>query len=123
MKNIRDKKKLLTEALNTSFVDDYNTYKIIIDTINNDFKELNIDYEWSYDQFCVDFLNKSINNLDHIDIFSHGNLNDFYKNFWKFNLIVIKEIIINKFDELGYDYNEFENLLNKQKYINPFSDS
>ena len=106
--SVEERKKILTQALNQSFVDDYNAYKSIIDNINSDLKELNIDYQWTYDEFCVEFLNESMKKLEEIDIFRSTNFQDFYRNFWDFNLIVVRDIIMNKFNELGYDYKEFE---------------
>jgi hypothetical protein len=117
MDKVNDRKKLLSQALNQSFVDDYNAYRNIVDNINADFKLLLIDYEWSYNDFCVDFLNESISKLDKIDIFKYSTFEDFYSNFWNFNIIVINDIIMNKFQSLGYDYSKYEKLSNNQKYL------
>ena len=69
--------------------------------------------EWTYDEFCVSFLNESLNKLEQIDIFQSTSFEDFYKNFWNFNLVVVRSIIIDKCKELGYDYKKFENDGNK----------
>lgn len=112
-----ERKKLLTIVLNKSFVDDYGAYKSIVVNINKDFKRLEIDYEFNYDQFCISFLNKSLNEFEEANIFKHKNFKDFYTNFWNFNIFVIKNIIMDKFDELGYDYSKYKNLINDTNYI------
>lgn len=117
MDRIEDRKKLLSTALNQSFVDDYSAYRNIVNNINDDFKTLSIDYEWTYDEFCVKFLDESMAKLEESDIFKFTNFKDFYSNFWNFNLVVIREIIINKFEELDYDYSKYESLINSKNYI------
>lgn len=118
---IEENKKILSEALKNSFVDDYPSYKKIIDNINNDFEELKIDFKWSYDQFCVDFLNESMKKIEEVDIFRYKNFEDFYMNFWNFNLIIVRTILLNKFEELGYDYKKIKKDFNTQYYYDDFT--
>jgi len=101
---VEERKDLLLQSLKQSFVDDYDIYKNIVEQINSDFEKLELGYRWTYDEFCVNFLNVSIQKLEEIDIFRYPNFSEFVKNFWKFNLIIIRTVIINKFEELGYDY-------------------
>jgi len=101
---VEERKDLLLQSLKQSFVDDYDVYKNIVEQINSDFEKLELGYRWTYDEFCVNFLNVSIQKLEEIDIFRYPNFSEFVKNFWKFNLIIIRTVIINKFEELGYDY-------------------
>ncbi len=110
--NVQENKELLLKALTQSFVDDYTAYKKIVENINCDFNKLEIDYQWTYDEFCVNFLNESMKKLEQIDIFKELSFDQFYKNFWKFNLIVVRTIIISKFDELGYNFEEYDSLSN-----------
>ena len=117
MNDTEENKKLLLQSLTQSFVDDYLVYKNMVERINNDFDTLELDYQWTYDEFCVNFLNESMKKLEEINIFKFLNFEDFSKNFWKFNLIVIRTIIINKFDELGYNYDEFESLHQNSKFL------
>jgi len=112
------RKKLLLESLKQSFVDDYDVYKNIIKQINNNFDELKLDYQWTYDNFCIEFINMSMEKLEKIDIFRYPNFNKFVSNFWKFNMIIIKTIIINKFEELEYDYKKNIPLINKSHFLN-----
>jgi len=117
MRNIEERKETVSQALKQSFVDDYSAYKNIIKNINSNFKEFEIDYEWSYDDFCITFLTESLDKLDYIDIFQYATFDDFYNNFWNFNLIVVRTIIIKKCEELGYDYSKFEEQINNQNYL------
>lgn len=117
MNDLNQKKQVLTDALTQSFVDDYDAFRSIVNNINDDFKVLEMDYEYTYDTFCVNFLEESLNKLEEEDIFKYTNFKDFYENFWSFNLFVIKTLLIKKFAELGYDYDEYDKLINKTEYI------
>jgi len=109
--DIKNNKELLHDALNQAFVDDYNSFNNIVIKINKDMKVLEIDYQWSYNDFCVEFLDESMKKIEQVDIFNYNSFDDFNRNFWKFNLIVVRTIIANKFDELGYDYESYINRL------------
>lgn len=108
-------KELLYESLNQSFVDDYATFYKIITKINEDMILLGVDYQWSYNDFCVEFLDESMKKIEQVDIFNYNSLDDFnqnfWVNFWKFNLVIIRSVIANKFDDLGYDYEKYVNRL------------
>jgi hypothetical protein len=121
MSDLDDRKEILKEAFNKSFVDDYEVYKSIILKINAEFKELDIDYEFTYDEFCVDFLNETLENLKKIDVFEYETFQEFYSNFWDFNLYVIRMVLKNKIEKLGYDFEEFQRKLNTKSYLKEFS--
>lgn len=113
---VQENKQLFLSALNQSFVDDYKVYKGIVGNINEDFKKYEINYEWSYDDFCINFLDETMKKLEKVDIFKHVNsFEDFYHNFWKFNLDVVRTIIINKIVELGYNH---EKMISESYLIN-----
>jgi len=103
---IEERKKVLKTALINSFVDDYTAYKNTIDFINKDLSNSNIKYQYSYDEFCVEFLNETLTNLEDIDIFTDKN-NDFFINYWKFNLYNLQCMLNKKLCELGYKYEDF----------------
>jgi len=88
-------------------VDDYQAYKSTIDIINKDLKKSKIKYKYSYNEFCKDFLKQTLKNLNDIDIFSVENYNQFYINFWQFNLYNLQCMLSDKFEELGYDFDDF----------------
>jgi hypothetical protein len=106
---VDDRKKVLHFALTTSFVDDYKAYKNTIEFINKDLSESNIDFQYTYDEFCVEFLNQTLKNLEDIDIFSFNEYNQFYVNFWQFNLYNLQCMLNTKLDGLGYKFEEFYN--------------
>lgn len=122
--DINKRKKILETALVKSFVDDYNAYKNTVDFINMDFEKSDVKFQYSYDAFCVDFLNLSLENIDIIDVLeSETDFNSFYKNFLKFNLYVLKGMLKNKLNELGYDAGKFysetsDTTNNSKKYLN-----
>ena len=96
----KEKKKILESAIVNSFIDDYKAYKRTIDFINKDLKELNINYQYTYDEFCVEFLNESLKNMDNIDIFNVEHYNQFFINFWQFNLYNLQSMLNKKLDSL-----------------------
>jgi len=103
---VDDRKIVLREALVNSFVEDYKSYKNAVEYINSDLLNANIDFQYTYDEFCIDFLNETLNNLDKVDIFDAEKYNQFYSNFWNFNLITLQGMLNNKLNKLGYKYED-----------------
>jgi hypothetical protein len=120
---IVERKKVIKNALTNSFVDDYKAYKTTIEFINKDLEKSKINYQYSYDEFCVEFLNQTLKNIEDIDIFTVEGYDQFYINFWQFNLYNLQCMLNKKLDELGCDYKDFyenssiKDKVNK-KYIN-----
>jgi len=116
---IDNQKEILKYALINSFVDDYNAYKKTIDFINEDLKKMNINFEYGYDQFCIDFLNQTLKNAEGINVFDSNNSNfdKFYSNFWKFNLYNLQCMLTKKLNEFGYEYEDFYNNSQIKKQI------
>jgi hypothetical protein len=94
-----ERKNILKNALINSFVDDYKSYRDIVDAINKNLTELNIDYQYTYDEFCTDFLDETLKNIDKMDL-SKINQNNFFVNFWKFNIYNIQSMLNNKIENL-----------------------
>jgi hypothetical protein len=120
---IEERKKVIADALITSFVDDRDAYKNTISFINKDLKKSKVKFQYKYDDFCKEFLNETLINIENIDIFQVKGYDQFYINFWQFNLYNLQCMLDKKLKELGYDYNKFyENSSIKQKvdkkYIN-----
>lgn len=107
--DIEERKKVLQFALTNSFVDEYKAYKSTIDFINKDLSDSNIDFQYSYDEFCIEFLNQTLKNLEDIDIFSFNEYDKFYVNFWQFNLYNLQCMLNKKLEELGYKFDDFYN--------------
>lgn len=104
---VEDRKRVIKSSLTNSFVDDYKAYKTTIEFINNDLKNSNINFQYSYDDFCIEFLNETLKNIEDIDIFTVRGYNEFYINFWQFSLYNLQCMLNKKLDELGYKYEDF----------------
>lgn len=115
---IDDRKKVLKSALTNSFVEDYSSYKNTIEFINSDLAKSNIDYQYSYDDFCIEFLNQTLKNIEEIDIFSFNEYDQFYVNFWQFNFYNLKCMLTKKLDEFGYKYEDFYDKSSIKQKIN-----
>ena len=106
---VNERKRVLKNALTNSFVEDYKSYKNAVEYINNDLSNANINYQYTYDEFCIDFLHETLKNLDSIDIFDSKKYNQFYSNFWTFNLHTLQSMLKSKLNKLGYKYEDLYN--------------
>lgn len=104
---LEERKNILKTALTTSFVDNHNDYKYTISLLNKDLKKIKINFEYSYDEFCIDFLNQTLSTIEDVDIFDAEEFGQFYDNFWKFNLYNLQSMINKKLDEVGVDRDVF----------------
>ena len=104
---VEDRKKIIKTALINSFVDDYKAYKTTIEFINNDLKKSKIKFKYKYNDFCIEFLNMTLKNLENFDIFTAEGYSQFYINFWQFNLYNLQCMLNLKLDELGYKFEDF----------------
>lgn len=69
--NIDNKKKNIEEELSYVFVEKYDFFKDIINKINNIFKKYDINYQYTYNNFCIEYINKCkeiIDNNPDIDL-------------------------------------------------------
>lgn len=112
--DIEERKKVLKTALINSFVDDYKAYKNTIEFINNDLQKSDINFKYSYDEFCLAFLNQTLKNIEDIDIFTSNE----YDHFWQFNLYNLQCMLTEKLDELGYKFEDFYENSNMKQKIN-----
>jgi hypothetical protein len=103
---VNERKKVLKSALVNSFVDDYKSYKNAVEYINTDLSNAHIDFQYTYDEFCIDFLDETLKNLDKVDIFDAEKYNQFYSNFWSFNLHTLQSMLTHKLKKLGYKYED-----------------
>lgn len=104
---VEDRKEIIKTALINSFVDDYEAYKNTIEFINNDLKNSEINFQYSYDDFCISFLNETLKNIESIDIFTIKEYDQFYINFWQFNLYNLQSMLNKKLEDLGYKFEDF----------------
>lgn len=106
---VKNRQELLKKALIESFVDEYKIYRKTLDSINKYFNDYNIDFQYTYDDFCSEFLNHSMKNIEHIDIFSIEQYNQFYLRLLQFNLYILQVMLTDKIEKLGYDINTISN--------------
>lgn len=105
--NMEERKQVLEKALINSFVDEYASYKNIVKIINKDLKRSEINYKYTYNEFCLEFLNESLKNIEKIDIFSNADhFSQFLVNFYQFNLYILQSMFKNKIEDLGYKNEE-----------------
>jgi len=116
---IYERKKVIKEALVNSFVEDYKSYKNTICLINKELYDNEIKYQYSYDEFCVDFLEQTLKEIENVDIFNYDEYDSFYSNFWIFNLYNLKNMLSIKLESLGYNYDDIYNK-DKEMSINIF---
>jgi len=115
---IYERKKVIKEALVNSFVEEHYAYKNTISFINKELCDNEIQYQYTYDEFCVDFLAQTLKEIENVDIFNFDEYDSFYSNFWIFNLYNLKNMLSIKLDTLGYKY---EDIYNKDINVDIFS--
>lgn len=104
--DIKDRKTNMKDALIESFLNDKNAYKNTISFINKDLSDANIDFQYTYDEFCIDFLNESLLGVESNDIFIYENFSDFYSNFFEFNLSILQNMLSKRLNKLGYSFDD-----------------
>ncbi len=58
--------KLVYEFLINSFVEDYAYNKKFVEKFNNELENLGITYKYTYDEFCVELLDRTLYILDEV---------------------------------------------------------
>lgn len=106
---VKERKNEMRNALINSFVEDYKSYKNTVKAINKDLKKSKIDYKYTYDEFCADFLNQTLETIEIVDIFDSTEFSQFYVNFWQFNLYNLQCMIDKKLTSMGYKFEDFYN--------------
>jgi ATP-dependent exoDNAse (exonuclease V) beta subunit len=104
---LEERKNLLKTALTMSFVDNHKDYKSTISLLNKDLKKMKINFKYTYDQFCIELLNQSLDTVENVDIFDADSYEHFFENFWKFNFYNLQCIINKKLDDIGFDRDDF----------------
>ncbi|MGE5384104.1 MAG: hypothetical protein ACM3PX_11805 [Omnitrophica WOR_2 bacterium] len=59
-------KQLASEFLINSFVEKYDAYRQYIDVLNNELDQQSIPYHYTYDEFCVELLNRFLNTINRL---------------------------------------------------------
>jgi len=115
---IYERKKVIKEALVNSFVEEHDAYKNTISFINKELCDNEIIYQYTYDEFCVDFLDQTLKEIENVDIFDFDESESFYSNFWVFNLYNLKNMLSIKLDTLGYKYDDvYNNDVNRDIFL------
>jgi hypothetical protein len=94
---IKKQKRIVRDILVTSFVNDYKANRKIIDKINHEMLTSDIPFEYTYDSFCIELLNKTLAHSLEIDIFSAKTIEEIYSIFSKFNQSTMKNMVTEKF--------------------------
>ena len=70
MESLEDRKREIRELLvNNLFVERYESFKESVDLINKAFESFELDFRYSYNNFCDDFLKECMSFMDnHSDI-------------------------------------------------------
>lgn len=64
--NMEHYKQLASEFLINSFVEKYDAYRQYIDVLNNELDQQSIPYHYTYDEFCVELLNRFLNTINRL---------------------------------------------------------
>ena len=114
---VEERIKVVKDSLITSFVEGYKAYKNTIELINKDFKKSNIHFRYSYDQFCLDYLNQSLDYTKAVDIFKITNYAQFGMNFEQFCLYNVECMVCVKLEKMGYNFQKYYQTSEMKKKI------
>jgi len=95
--NIERRKKIIVSILINCFVDDYAANKKIVDKLNQDMKNAQIPYNYTYDDFCIDFLKSTMATIQYSNLFNLQSYDTFVKNLSNFNKKTIQSMFVGKF--------------------------
>jgi hypothetical protein len=100
----KNKLKIFMERiLIYTFAECSNDYKRIVLLLNKDLKKFKIDFKYTYDAFCIEYLNQFLDNFDNTDIFDYAKQDQFDENYRKFHLYNIQCMIDKMLDKVGLD--------------------
>lgn len=91
-----ERKSIIANAYTKSFVEEYAGFKKIMDEINLNLQRSDIPFVYSYDDFCLELLSRSLAALERNDIFSATSLAEFIKNYRLFKHNAIQSMVIGK---------------------------
>lgn len=61
-------KTFVTDFLIDSFVEDYTFNKGFVDHLNSEMQKMGIPFKYTYDDFCIELLNRTINSINNTEI-------------------------------------------------------
>jgi len=70
---VDEKKNMITNRLSEIFVEKYDFFKDTIDKLNDVFIKYNVDFQYDYNTFCKEYIDKCLSVIDHnpdIDLLS-----------------------------------------------------
>lgn len=85
-------KRLVTEFLINSFVDDYGYTRDYVNHLNKNLEDLGIPYEYTYDAFCVELLERCIADVDKIEAARTRNTRELAERFGSFLWRQVREM-------------------------------
>ncbi len=57
-------KRIVSEFLILSFVEDYEFNRQYVDHLNRELEQLNIPFRYTYDQFCIELMDRFLSTID-----------------------------------------------------------
>jgi hypothetical protein len=96
---IDDKKIYVVDLLSNKFIDDYDFFMDIVNKLNDILKKYNINYEYDYNTFCRNYIDKCVDILDEnqdLDV----KQNDYYLSY---GIIIALMVGDNKINMIEYE--------------------
>ncbi|HLN53248.1 MAG TPA: hypothetical protein VK212_06025 [Lentimicrobium sp.] len=97
-------KRIVTEFLILSFVEDYDFNRQYVDHLNRELEEMNIPYRYTYDEFCIELMNRFLSTIDQYctDNKAFDELSD------KFGVIVFRTVREMKMNIVASKHSSFQ---------------
>jgi hypothetical protein len=96
---IDDKKTYVVDLLSNKFIDDYDFFIDIVNKLNDILKKYNINYEYDYNTFCRNYIDKCVDILEEnqdLDV----KQNDYYLSY---GIIIALMVGDNKINMIEYE--------------------
>ena len=100
--------KTLANFFTQLFVDQHVYLTEIVNLVNAEFRNGNIPYQYTYDEFCCDFLKEIELNPDKFEVFRSTNELQFSKLFAYLSFSICEDLMRKKIISLGFDWNKFK---------------
>jgi hypothetical protein len=99
-------KKIVSEFLILSFVEDYEFNRQYVDHLNKELTELGIPFRYTYDEFCIELMNRFLATIDQYctDNHSFDELSD------KFGAIVFRTVREMKMNVVASSHPSFQSV-------------
>lgn len=103
-----EEKNAITEFFNYFFVENFKDIEYLINQINEEFQQNNIQFRFTYDCYCKDFLNELDVSLRIYYIFNAETEDELTENISQLGLIIREKIIEKRVIASGCDWKTFK---------------